>query len=89
MLSCDTVKFPVPRDRYALFRFIPKMDTSTDPTTLAADVPPGYAIGTMPDGRHYLVPDFMIGSTDLALNTQSMMRSFSFKEAPGGVSISC
>ena len=67
--------------------YIHSMDTSsTDPTTVAADVLPGYSIGKMPDGRHYLVPDFMICSTDLALNTQRMVNSFNFKEAPGGVS---
>jgi hypothetical protein len=64
------------------------MDNSTDSidsTTSASDIPPGYSIGEMPNGHHYLVPHFMIHATDLAIETQSQMELINIKEARGGV----
>ena len=61
-------------------------DSSTLNTTSALDIPPGYCVHKMPDGCHYFIPDFMICSTDLAIETQNMMRSINVQKASGGVS---
>ena len=50
------------------------------------DVPPGYSIQQMSDGHEYLVPNFLIDCTDLAVKTQAQMDSLKVREAPGGVS---
>jgi hypothetical protein len=49
-------------------------------------IPPGYSIREMPDGRNYIVPNFMIDATNLAVQSESMKRSLKVGEAPGGVS---
>jgi hypothetical protein len=51
--------------------------------------PPGYSVGTTPDGHHYLVPNFMIRATDLALETDHMRTSMNLEQAQGGVSVFC
>ena len=50
------------------------------------DVPPGYSIQQMPDGHEYLVPNFLVDCTDLAIKTQAQVNSLKVREAPGGVS---
>jgi hypothetical protein len=51
-----------------------------------AAIPPGYSMKEMSDGRNYLVPDFMIDATNLAIQSQAMKRSLNVQQAPGGVS---
>ena len=50
--------------------------------------PAGYSVGTTPDGHHYLVPNFMIRATDLALETDHMRMLMNLEQAQGGVSVS-
>jgi len=50
------------------------------------DVPPGYTIGTLADGQQFLVPNFMVLATDLALKTQDKCNSVAILEASHGVS---
>ena len=58
---------------------------STVHATSTPDVPHGYSVCDMPDGYRYVVPDFMIRATDLAIEMQSQMRSINVEKAPGGV----
>jgi hypothetical protein len=51
------------------------------------DIPPGFSIQQMSDGRNYVVPDFLLDATDLAVRSEELKKSLEVQQAPGGVSI--
>jgi hypothetical protein len=64
----------------------PVPETKDRPTTPNSNVPAGYSVRQMPDGQNYVVPNFLINSTDLAVQTQAMKEFMEVQKAPGGVS---
>jgi hypothetical protein len=61
------------------------MDPSTHTNESPLKIPPGYTACEM-DGRLYLVPNFLLPATKLALETQKIQRSLNIQQATGGVS---
>jgi hypothetical protein len=62
------------------------MDASSLPSSSTLRVPPGYTIAEM-EGHRYLVPNFMVLATNLALQTERMKNSMTVMQAKGGVSL--
>ena len=44
-------------------------------------LPQGYTIGSLPDGRQFLAPDFMVSATKLAIETHEKKRSQAINKA--------
>ena len=64
-------------------------DSDSQPSPLphtSISPPPGYTIGTRPDGVLYVVPKFMVQSTELALDTAERKELLHVRRAAGGVS---
>lgn len=62
------------------------MSRSTSPH-LPFKLPPGYSIGQGPDGVQYIVPNYLVPATDLALQTEQRKSAMNVDLAPGGVSL--
>jgi hypothetical protein len=58
-----------------------------DSTPSGSDIPPGFSVLQRPDGRNYLVPNFLIDETNLAIKSEDMKRSLDVEHAQGGVSM--
>lgn len=49
-------------------------------------IPPGYSVGTGPNGKQYLVPTFLLSATDLALRAQELQGTYKVLQGSSGVS---
>ncbi|KAF8337250.1 hypothetical protein F5887DRAFT_1078251 [Amanita rubescens] len=65
---------------------IVEMDTSANnPSSRSSlNIPPGYSIREGPDGIHYVLPDFLIPATDVALASTQNKINLNVKQAAGG-----
>ena len=68
-------------------RTLKPMDFSDGGESTTAFVPPGYAVGTTPDGLPYMVPDFMVPALGLAFEAYHKKLEIGVPAAVGGVSI--
>jgi hypothetical protein len=48
-------------------------------------VPSGYSVGNGPDGVRYMVPNYLVPATDLALRSEQEKSALNVHLAPGGV----
>lgn len=60
------------------------MPTQTSPQFLSK-LPPGYSVGRGPDGVQYIVPNYLVPATDLALRSQQQKSILNVHLAAGGV----
>lgn len=59
----------------------------TNQATSIATIPPGFTIGTAPDGTQYLVPSHMVPALDQAFASYQSKINIGVPNAVGGVSV--
>lgn len=57
------------------------------PSTTIAEIPDGFTIGTGPDGRRYLVPQFMVPALDQAFAAYQKKLELGVLKEQGGVRV--
>lgn len=60
---------------------------ATNQATSLSDIPPGFTMGTAPDGNQYLVPTHMVSALDQAFASYQCKINMGVPAAVGGVSL--
>ena len=60
--------------------------TQLKPTTKIQNIPDGFTVGISPDGKQYLVPQYMVPALDQAFASYRSKEDLGVVNAPGGVS---